>query len=185
MTSNDSSAQAGARVISVPPYGTPVVDERAWIAPGAVVVGDVRIGAQSSVWYNAVLRGDSDSVRVGERSNIQDGAVVHTLRGDAAIIGDDVSVGHLAMIHGATIENGCLIGMHATVLTGAVVGSGSLVAAGAVVPQGMIVPPHSLVVGVPGRVVRELRDEDREAVRLNSARYLETTENHRAATRDE
>ncbi|MEV8338894.1 gamma carbonic anhydrase family protein [Leucobacter sp. NPDC077196] len=185
MTVNGSSGRAGARVISVPPYGAPEVDETAWVAPGAVVVGNVRIGAQSSVWYNAVLRGDSDAVRVGERSNIQDGAVVHTQRGDAAVIGDDVSVGHLAMIHGATIENGCLIGMHATVLTGAVVGTGSLVAAGAVVPQGMVVPPHSLVVGVPGRVVRALREEDRDTVRLNSARYLETTEHHRAATRDE
>ncbi|MEJ6489185.1 gamma carbonic anhydrase family protein [Leucobacter sp. USCH14] len=184
MTSNGSPHFEGARVIGVPPYGTPHIDEHAWIAPGAVVVGDVRIGAHSSVWYNAVLRGDSDAVRVGERSNIQDGAVVHTQRGDAAVIGDDVSIGHLAMIHGATIENGCLIGMHATVLTGAVVGAGSLVA-GAVVPQRMVVPPHSLVVGVPARVVRELNDEDREAVRLNSARYLETTSNHRAATRDD
>lgn len=171
------------RIIAVAPYGSPEVDEAAWIAPGAVVVGNVRIGARSSVWYNAVLRGDSDAVRVGERTNIQDGAVVHTQHGDAAVIGNDVSVGHLAMIHGATIEDGCLIGMHATVLTGAVVGAGSLVAAGAVVPQGMIVPPHSLVVGVPGRVVRELRNDDREAVRLNSERYLTTTEHHRTATR--
>lgn len=185
MTTNEAPHFPGARVIAVPPYGDPQIDPSAWLAPGAVVAGDVRIGAQSSVWYNAVLRGDSDAVRVGERTNIQDGAVVHTQRGDAAVIGDDVSVGHLAMIHGATIEDGCLIGMHATVLTGAIVGAGSLVAAGAVVPQGMVVPPHSLVVGVPGRVVRELRDEDREAVRMNSARYLDTTAHHRDATRGE
>ena len=172
-------------VIPVAPYGAPTVDARAWVAPGAVVVGNVSIGPETSIWYNAVVRGDSDAVRIGSRSNVQDGAVIHTQRGDAAVIGDDVSVGHLAMIHGATIEDGCLIGMHATVLTGAVVGTGSLVAAGAVVPQGMVVPPHSLVVGVPARVARQLSDEDRESVRMNSVRYLETTEHHRAATRAE
>ncbi|WP_336659386.1 gamma carbonic anhydrase family protein [Leucobacter sp. USHLN153] len=180
-----TACDAHGRVIAVPAYGAPEIDASAWIAPGAVVVGNVRIGADTSIWYNAVVRGDSDAVRIGARSNIQDGAVVHTQRGDAAVIGDDVSVGHLAVVHGATVENGCLIGMHSTVLTGAVVGEGSLVAAGAVVPQGMVVPPHSLVVGVPGRVVRELRDDDREAVRLNSERYLTTTQHHRDATRDD
>ena len=173
------------RVIAVAPYGTPEIHESTWIAPGAVVVGNVQIAEDSSVWYNAVVRGDSDAVRIGARTNIQDGAVVHTQRGDAALIGDDVSVGHLSMIHGAIIEEGCLIGMHATVLTGAVVGAGSLVAAGAVVPQGMVVPPNSLVVGVPGRVVRELNAGDRESVRQNAARYLETTAHHRGATRAE
>ncbi|WP_053353559.1 gamma carbonic anhydrase family protein [Leucobacter musarum] len=173
------------RVIAVAPYGAPEIHESTWVAPGAVVVGNVQIAEDSSIWYNAVVRGDSDAVRIGARTNIQDGAVVHTQRGDAAIIGDDVSVGHLAMIHGAIIEAGCLIGMHATVLTGAVVGAGTLVAAGAIVPQGMVVPPNSLVVGVPGRVVRELNADDRESVRQNAARYLETTAHHRDATRAE
>ncbi|RGE21506.1 gamma carbonic anhydrase family protein [Leucobacter sp. wl10] len=173
-----------ALVLAVEPYGAPNIHPSAWLAPGSIVVGDVTIGADSSVWYNAVVRGDSDSVRIGERSNLQDGVVVHTQRGgDGAVIGDDVSVGHNAVVHGATVEDGCLIGMNATVLSGAVVGEGSLVAAGALVPQGAVIPPRSLVAGVPGRVVRELRDEDREAVRRNSEVYLDYTEHHRAAVR--
>ncbi|PRI12109.1 gamma carbonic anhydrase family protein [Leucobacter massiliensis] len=172
-------------VISIAAYGEPRLDESAWLAPGSVVVGDVEIGAESSVWYNAVVRGDSNAVRIGRRSNLQDGVVVHTQRGNggAAVIGDDVSIGHNAVVHGATIEDGCLIGMNATVLSGAVVGEGSLVAAGALVPQGVVIPPRSLVAGIPGRVVRELREEDREAVSQNAEVYLEYTRHHRAATR--
>ncbi|MBP6685083.1 MAG: gamma carbonic anhydrase family protein [Leucobacter sp.] len=170
------------RIISVDPYGAPEVHESAWLAPGSIIVGKVTIGADSSVWYNAVVRGDSDAIHIGERTNLQDGVVVHTFVGQATTIGNDVSMGHNAVVHGATVENGCLIGMSATVLNEAVVGEGSLVAAGAVVPQGMIIPPHSLVAGVPARVVRELRDSDREAVRLNSAAYLQYTDNHREAT---
>ena len=170
------------RIISVDPDGAPEVHESAWLAPGSIIVGKVTIGADSSVWYNAVVRGDSDAIHIGERTNLQDGVVVHTFVGQATTIGNDVSMGHNAVVHGATVENGCLIGMSATVLNEAVVGEGSLVAAGAVVPQGMIIPPHSLVAGVPARVVRELRDSDREAVRLNSAAYLQYTDNHREAT---
>ncbi|MFC5338250.1 gamma carbonic anhydrase family protein [Leucobacter denitrificans] len=176
------SQQLGS-VIAVEPYGSPVVHESVWLAPGSFVVGDVRIGADSSVWYNAVLRGDSDSVRVGERTNFQDGVVIHTFRGNPTIIGDDVSMGHNAVVHGATVENGCLIGMSATVLNGVVVGEGSLIAAGAVVPQGMVIPPHSLVAGVPARIIRELGEADREMVRKNSEVYLGYTDNHRNATR--
>lgn len=173
-------------IIPVPPYGSPELHETVWLAPGSVVVGDVAISEQSSVWYNAVVRGDSNRVRIGARANVQDGVVIHTQRGGdagAAIIGDDVSIGHNAVVHGATIENGCLIGMNATVLSGAVVGEGSLVAAGALVPQGAVIPPNSLVAGIPGRVVRELRDEDRRAVRENSVIYASYTADHRAATR--
>ncbi|QIM16526.1 gamma carbonic anhydrase family protein [Leucobacter insecticola] len=165
----------------VSPYGAPELHESVWLAPGSVVVGSVRIGADSSVWYNAVVRGDSDSVTIGARSNVQDGVVIHTHRGHPAVIGDDVSIGHNAVVHGATVENGCLIGMSATVLSGAVVGEGSLVAAGALVPQGAVIPPHSLVAGIPGRVVRPLTDADRESVRHNSAVYLDYTTNHRDA----
>lgn len=179
------TADRHGRVIGVAPYGTPDLHPAVWLAPGSVVVGDVTIGADSSVWYNAVVRGDSNVVRIGARSNLQDGVVVHAQRGDggAAVIGDDVSVGHNAVVHGATIENGCLIGMNATVLSGAVVGEGSLVAAGALVPQGAVIPPRSLVAGIPGRVVRELREADREAVRHNSEIYLDYTRHHRDATR--
>ncbi len=168
-------------VYTVPPYDAPEIDASVWLAPGSVVAGDVTLGHGSSVWYNAVIRGDSESVTIGARSNIQDGVVIHTHRGHPAVIGDDVSIGHNAVVHGASVENGCLIGMNATVLSGAVVGAGSLIAAGALVPQGMVIPPHSLVAGIPGRVVRPLSEEDRESVRLNSEVYLEYTEHHRSA----
>lgn len=171
-------------VIALDPKRTPELAPSVWLAAGSVVVGAVRVGAESSIWYNAVVRGDSDKVRIGERSNLQDGVVVHTQVGDPALIGDDVSVGHNAVIHGATIEDGCLIGMGATVLSGAVVGSGSLVAAGALVPQGVVVPPHSLFAGVPGRVVRELRPEERTSVAHNAEIYLTHTADHRTATGD-
>lgn len=170
-------------VLAVPPYGRPEVHESVWLAHGSVVVGDVTISENSGVWYNAVVRGDSDAVRIGARTNLQDGVVVHTEAGHPAVIDDDVSVGHGAIVHGAHIESGCLIGMNATVLSGAVVGRGSLVADGALVPQGMQIPPASLVAGVPARVVRELRESDRTAVRLNAERYIGYTAAHRNATR--
>lgn len=188
---DDANEHLGTRdrhgsVIAVPPYGAPDLHESVWLAPGSVIVGDVTIGEQSSVWYNAVVRGDSNRVRIGARTNVQDGVVIHTQRGGdagAAIIGDDVSIGHNAVVHGATIADGCLIGMNSTVLSGAVIGAGSLVAAGALVPQGAVIPPHSLVAGIPGRVIRELRDEDRRGVRENAEIYAAYTDNHRAATR--
>lgn len=182
-----SIADRHGAVVGVAPYGSPELHETVWLAPGSVVVGNVAIGADSSVWYNAVIRGDSNAVRIGARSNVQDGVVIHTQRGaglsGAAIIGDDVSIGHNAVVHGATIEDGCLIGMNSTVLSGAVVGAGSLIAAGALVPQGAVIPPRSLVAGIPGRVVRELRESDRTAVRENAEVYAAYTANHRAATR--
>ncbi|MHA3722404.1 gamma carbonic anhydrase family protein [Leucobacter sp. HY1910] len=181
--SSGESRDRHGLVIAVPPYGSPRLHGTVWLAPGSVVVGDVEVGEGSSVWYNAVVRGDSDAVRIGARTNLQDGVVVHTQAGNPAVIGDDVSVGHSAVVHGAQIENGCLVGMNATVLSGAVVGAGSLVAAGALVPQGMRVPPGSLVAGVPARIVRELRHGDREAVRLNAERYAGYTAAHRDATR--
>ncbi|MEB4616018.1 gamma carbonic anhydrase family protein [Leucobacter sp. M11] len=159
----------------------PAVSDRAWLAPGAAVIGNVTLGAQSNVWYHAVLRADSSAIVVGERSNFQDGVAVHVDPDFGVQIGDDVSVGHNAVVHGATVEDGCLIGMSATVLNGAVIGAGSLVAAGAVVPQGMTVPPGSLVAGVPAKVIRPLRDEEREGLLRNAAVYLEHTARHRAA----
>lgn len=159
----------------------PRIHPEAWLAPGAVVVGNVTLGAASSVWYHAVLRADSSGIVIGARSNLQDGVAVHVDPEFGVTLGDDVSVGHNAVVHGATIEDGCLIGMNATVLNGAVVGAGSLVAAGAVVPQGMIVPPGSLVAGVPARVIRPLRAEEREGLLRNAAVYLAHTERHRSA----
>ena len=182
MTSDQSRAQSRSRYIISLPQQVPVLHPSVWCAPGAVVVGDVEIGEQSSVWYNAVVRGDSDCVRIGKRSNIQDGVVVHTQKGDAAIIGDNVSVGHNAVVHGARVEDGCLIGMNATILSGAVVGEGSLVAAGALVPQGMNVPKGSLVAGIPARIVRQLTQDEIEEVHENAARYLEYAATHEGAS---
>ena len=188
MTESDASGPAATqsgRAIAVEPYGGPAMHPTVWLAPGSFVIGDVELGADCSVWYNAVLRGDSNSIRVGARTNFQDGVIIHTERGGIpTTIGDDVSFGHNAVAHGCTIEDGCLIGMNATVLSGAVIGAGSLVAAGAVVREGSQVPPHSLVAGVPATVLRELTGDERERVRANSQVYLDYTEHHRVATRD-
>lgn len=183
MTHDELHPDRHGLVLAVPPYGAPALHETVWLAPGTAVVGDVTMGEQSSLWYNAVLRGDSNSITIGARTNLQDNVVVHTQSSHPTIIDDDVSVGHGAIIHAAHIESGCLIGMNATVLTGATIGAGSLVAAAALVPEGMQVPPGSLVAGVPARVVRELRAGDREAVARNAAVYADYTAAHRAATR--
>ncbi len=151
---------------------TPAVHEQAWAAPGAVLIGDVRLHARASVFYGAVLRADRDRIEIGEGSNLQDGVVVHGDPGHPTVVGRGVSVGHRAVLHGCTIEDDCLIGMSATVLNGARIGAGSLVAAGAVVLEGTIVPPGSLVAGVPAKVRRELSEEEREGIRRNAATYL-------------
>jgi carbonic anhydrase/acetyltransferase-like protein (isoleucine patch superfamily) len=157
----------------------PKVDERAYAAPTSVVVGDVSLSAHSSVWYGAVLRGDCDNITLGAGSNIQDNCTVHADPGFPAHIGERVSVGHNAVLHGCTVEDDVLVGMSATVLNGARIGSGSLVAAHALVPQGMEVPPGSLVAGVPARVKRELTAEEREGIKANTAMYQQLALRHR------
>lgn len=159
----------------------PQVAESAWVAPSADLVGAVELRGESSVWYTAVLRADYDPIVLGARSNLQDGVVVHTDVGRPAHIGSGVSVGHRAVLHGCTIGDDCLIGMGAIVLNGAVVGEGSLVAAGAVVQEGAQIPPRSLVAGVPGRVRRELTDDDVARIRRNAEVYVELAALHRAA----
>ncbi len=161
----------------------PQVDPSAWLAPGAILVGQVRIAAHASVFYGAVVRGDMATVHLGERSNLQDNVVVHTDTDLPALIGAGVTVGHAAVVHGCTIEDQCLIGMNATVLNGALVGAGSLVAAGAVVREGMVVPPRSLVAGVPGRVLRELTDAEHGRVVRGAGIYDDLAAQHRAAGR--
>ena len=138
------------------PYGdkTPALGERCYIAPTAAVIGDVCIGDDVSVWFGAAIRGDSASIAVGAGSNIQDNATVHCAVGAPAVLGRNVSVGHNAVVHSATLEDGVLVGMGAVVLDGAVVGEGSVVAAGAVVTKDARIPPCSLVMGIPGKVVR-------------------------------
>ena len=171
----------GEALISAVGGREPVVEEGAFLAPGAVVVGEVTVRAGASVWYGAVLRADNAPIELGADSNIQDNATVHSDPGFPVSIGEQVSVGHNAVVHGCTVERDCLIGMGATVLNGAVIGTGSLVAAQALVPQGMRVPPGSLVAGVPARVRRQLTDEERAGITLNSAVYLDLAKTHGAA----
>ncbi|MEV0966728.1 MULTISPECIES: gamma carbonic anhydrase family protein [unclassified Streptomyces] len=159
----------------------PRISPEAFTAPTSVVIGDVTMAAGASVWYHTVLRADCGPIVLGADSNIQDNCTVHVDPGFPVTIGERVSVGHNAVLHGCTVEDDVLVGMGATVLNGARIGAGSLVAAQALVPQGMRVPPGSLVAGVPARVKRELTDEEREGVRLNAAMYLELVKNHRAA----
>ncbi|MFP7833881.1 gamma carbonic anhydrase family protein [Marisediminicola sp. LYQ134] len=160
---------------------SPDLDATAWIAPTATLVGRVALGADSSVFYGAVVRADVDTITIGRRSNIQDNCVVHCDGGSPAVIGDGVSVGHGAVVHGCTIEDDCLIGMNSTVLSGAVIGAGSLVAAGAVVLEGTVVPPGSLVAGVPARVRRELTAEERAHIADNATRYVSIARRHAAS----
>jgi carbonic anhydrase/acetyltransferase-like protein (isoleucine patch superfamily) len=164
-----------------PVNGTrPEVDGEAWLAPTAALIGDVHIAARASVWYGAVLRGDRDRIQIGVGSNLQDGVVVHGDPGRPTIVGEYVSVGHRAVLHGCRIGDGSLIGMSATILNGAEIGEQTLVAAGAVVLEGTIVPPRSLVAGVPAKVRRELTEDEISGLRENADRYHEITAQHAA-----
>ncbi|HLS78237.1 MAG TPA: gamma carbonic anhydrase family protein [Nocardia sp.] len=160
----------------------PEIDEGAWLAPNATVIGRVRLAAEVSIWYSAVLRGDLEQITVGARTNIQDGCVLHADPGFPLTIGSGVSVGHNAILHGCTIGDDVLVGMGATVLNGAVIGEGSLIAANALVPEGAQIPPGSLVAGVPGKVRRELDEAAKDGIRLNAAVYVHNTGTHRKAT---
>ncbi|WBO67719.1 gamma carbonic anhydrase family protein [Streptomyces camelliae] len=157
----------------------PRVDPGAFVAPTASVIGDVSLRSGASVWYGAVVRGDVERIEIGASSNVQDNCTLHADPGFPVSVGERVSIGHNAVVHGATVEDDCLIGMGATVLNGAVIGAGSLVAAQALVPQGMVVPPGSLVAGVPAKVRRELTEEERQGVTLNGTMYAELAKAHR------
>ena len=151
----------------------PRVHPSAYIDDSAQVIGDVEIGEESSVWMGAVIRGDVNHIRIGRRSNIQDGTVVHVMKDThATIIGDNVTIGHGAVIHGCTIEDQCLIGMAAILLNGASVGAGSIIAAGALIVEGMHVPARSLVMGVPGTVKRSLTDAEVADIQVYADRYV-------------
>ena len=160
----------------------PQIDPAAWVAPGAVVAGRVTIGAETGVWYTAVVRADLESVTVGEGTSLQDGTVVHADPGFPASIGSGVTVGHRAVVHGCTVEDDCLVGMGAVILNGATIGSGSVVAAGAVVSQGVVIPPGSLVAGVPGKVRRETTEDERTMIAASAATYRHLLGVHRDAT---
>jgi carbonic anhydrase/acetyltransferase-like protein (isoleucine patch superfamily) len=167
------------RLVGSLPGREPRIHPEAWIAPGAVVVGSVTLGRAASVWYGCVLRADEDEIIVGAGCNIQDLSCLHVDPGEPAVLEDGVSLGHRAMVHGAYVETGALIGIGAIVLGRARIGAGSLIAAGAVIPPGTTVPAGVLVAGVPGRVIRELTDADRESFETTASGYVERSGRHR------
>ena len=147
--------------------------EGVYIAPTATVIGDVEISPDSSVWFGAVIRGDVASIKIGRRTSVQDDAVIHVSEGVGTVVGDDVTIGHSAVIHGCNIEDMILIGIGAIVLDNATVGTGSIIGAGAVVTEEAAVPPRSLVLGVPGRVVKEVTSEQIEWIKNNAEQYVQ------------
>ena len=158
----------------------PRIDPTAFVHPLAVVLGDVTLGARVSVWPTAVLRGDSDSIAIGDDSNVQDGTIIHADQGLPTTIGKRVAIGHRAIVHGSTVEDDCLIAMGAILLNGVKVGSGSIVGAGAVCREGMFIPPNSLVLGVPGRVKRETTPDERDRIQHTVDSYLALQLEHRS-----
>ncbi|KQY62565.1 MULTISPECIES: gamma carbonic anhydrase family protein [unclassified Nocardioides] len=160
----------------------PVVPDSAWVAPDATLVGSVELSEGSSVFYGAVLRADNEPITIGPRSNVQDNCVFHVDKGKPVTLGEGVSVGHGAVIHGATIGNHVLVGMNATVMNGSVIGDEVLIAAGALVTEGMEIPPRTLVAGVPAKVRRELTAEEVERLHTNAAIYEHHRDLHRGGT---
>jgi len=154
-------------------FGKPQIDDQAFVAPTAVVVGAVTMGPHSSIWYGAVARADADQIEIGEGSNVQDGCTLHSDEGFPLLIGKGVTVGHRVVLHGARVDDDVLVGMGSIVMNGAHIGSGSIVAAGAVVTPGTVVPPNSVVGGVPAKVLRPATDDDMAHIRGNAASYTE------------
>jgi carbonic anhydrase/acetyltransferase-like protein (isoleucine patch superfamily) len=160
---------------------TPVIPDSCYIDVSAQIIGDVVLGENSSVWMNAVVRGDVHSIRIGANSNVQDCSVLHGMRSRyPVIVGDWVTIGHNATVHGCVVEDACLIGMGATIMNNARIGEGSIVAAGAVIAENAVIPPRSLVAGVPGRTRRELTPEDREMILRYARNYLDYVKIYRA-----
>ncbi|EKN63533.1 gamma carbonic anhydrase family protein [Schinkia azotoformans] len=151
----------------------PKIDESAFIAPGARVVGDVTVGKESSIWFNAVLRGDEAPIKIGERCSIQDNTTCHLFEDYPLVVEDDVTVGHNVILHGCTVRKGALIGMGSTILDGAEIGEYTIIGANTLIPSGKNIPPRSLVVGSPGKVVRELNEKDYELIQLSVDTYVQ------------
>ncbi|MFE6994852.1 gamma carbonic anhydrase family protein [Microbacterium sp. NPDC057659] len=175
------TVSSAASVLALPGKA-PQLHDDSFVADGARIVGEVSLAAGASVWYNAVLRGDSAPISIGAGSNVQDNVSVHVDSGHGVLVGERVSIGHNAVVHGCTIGDGSLVGMGAVVLSGAVIGRGCLIAGGAVVLGGTEVPDGSLVAGVPAKVRRELTDEERAGLIENAEIYLRHTQTHRGAT---
>ena len=158
---------------------TPQLDPESWIAPNAVVIGEVQMEKNSSVWWNCTIRGDRDVLIIGENSNIQDGSVIHSNKGIKVVIGKNVTVGHMVMLHGCTIGDNSLIGMGAVILNRAVIGKNCLVGAHTLIPEGKIFPERSLIMGVPGKVVRELTDDEVAKLPGSSERYVKNWQRYK------
>ena len=155
---------------------TPVIPESCYVDVSAQIIGDVVLGDHASVWMNAVVRGDVHSIRLGAHSNVQDCSVLHGMRNlYPVIVGEYVTIGHNATVHGCVVEDACLIGMGATIMNNARIGEGSIIAAGALIPENTVIPPRSLVAGVPGKVRRTLTDSDREMILKYARNYLDYT----------
>jgi carbonic anhydrase/acetyltransferase-like protein (isoleucine patch superfamily) len=162
---------------------SPDLDENVFVAPNATLIGRVSVGSASSIWFQAVVRGDINEIKIGKQTNIQDGSLLHVTASHALIIGDCVTVGHGAILHGCIIESQCLISMGAVVLDGAKIGSGSIVAAGAVVAPGVDIPCESLVMGVPAKVVRKVTIQDKARIESGWQNYVEYAASYRSSLR--
>jgi carbonic anhydrase/acetyltransferase-like protein (isoleucine patch superfamily) len=158
----------------------PTVHPTAFVHEQAIIIGNVSLGARVSVWPTAVIRGDSDSITIGDDSNVQDGSVIHADEGVPTTIGKRVAIGHRAIVHGSTVDDDCLIAMGAILLNGVHVGTGSIVAAGALCPEGMTIPPNSLALGIPARIVREVTRDERARIQQTVSSYVALQKEHQA-----
>jgi len=165
--------ESGDSFVGALDFGSPAIDQDAFVAPTAVVVGAVTMGPRSSIWYGAVARADAEVIEIGEGSNVQDGCTMHSDPGFPLVVGRGVTVGHRVVLHGARVDDDVLVGMGSVVMNGAHIGSGSIIAAGAVVTQGKEFPPGSVIAGVPARVVRQATDDDLKHIRGNAASYTD------------
>ena len=169
-------------VYSLGPH-TPELDPQSWIAPNAVLIGQVRLAKNASIWWHCTVRGDTDRLLIGENSNIQDGSVLHTNRGIELVVGEGVTVGHGVMLHGCRIGDDSLIGIGAVVLNNAVIGRNSLVAAHTLIPEGKVFPERALILGSPGKVIRELTDEEIARHQASAERYVQNWQYYRRELR--
>jgi len=152
---------------------TPKIDPKSWVAPNAVIIGRVELKKNSNVWFNTTIRGDLEPIIIGENSNVQDGSVIHTDPGCPVTVGKGVTLGHMVMLHGCTIEDDCLIGIGSTILNKAKVGKNSIIGANSLITENKIIPERSLVLGSPGKVVRQVTDEEIEHIKENAKHYVE------------
>ena len=150
----------------------PQIDQSVYVAEGAKIIGDVTIGLEASIWFNCVLRGDIDYIQIGQRTNIQDGTIIHLDHGFPCVVGNDVTIGHRAIIHGCTIESGAMISMGATILTGARIGENAIIGAGAVILEGQEIPQGCVAVGIPAKVTREVTEIDIKRISKGKDEYI-------------